>query len=71
MPHRSCVSLTLTPEASDPAAELRAGLAAQPATIAPKFFYDALGARLFEAICELPEYTLPRDERVNLRPAHR
>ncbi len=30
--------------------------------IAPKFFYDALGARLFEAICELPEYTLPRDE---------
>jgi len=51
------------PEASDPAAELRAGLAAQPATIPPKYFYDALGARLFEAICELPEYTLPRDER--------
>jgi dimethylhistidine N-methyltransferase len=55
--------IDLLPEASDPAAELRAGLAAQPATIPPKFFYDALGARLFEAICELPEYTLPRDER--------
>jgi dimethylhistidine N-methyltransferase len=49
--------------AGDPAAELRAGLAQPTARIAPKFFYDALGARLFEAICELPEYTLPRDER--------
>jgi dimethylhistidine N-methyltransferase len=55
--------IDLLPEASNPAAELRAGLAAQPATIPPKYFYDALGARLFEAICELPEYTLPRDER--------
>lgn len=50
------------PAASDPAAELRAGLEAAAAAIAPKFFYDPLGARLFEAICELPEYTLPRDE---------
>ena len=48
--------------AADPAVELRAGLAAPVAAIPPKFFYDALGARLFEAICELPEYTLPRDE---------
>jgi dimethylhistidine N-methyltransferase len=50
------------PAAADPAAELRAGLAAAVPAIAPKFFYDRLGARLFEAICELPEYTLPRDE---------
>ena len=50
------------PVAVDPATELRAGLAASPAAISPKFFYDALGARLFEAICELPEYSLPRDE---------
>lgn len=49
--------------ATDPAAELRAGLSAPAPWIAPKFFYDALGARLFESICELPEYTLPRDER--------
>lgn len=51
------------PAAADPAVELRAGLTSRPATIAPKYFYDALGSRLFEAICELPEYTLPRDER--------
>jgi dimethylhistidine N-methyltransferase len=50
------------PVAVDPATELHAGLAANPAVISPKFFYDALGARLFEAICELPEYSLPRDE---------
>lgn len=50
--------------ADAPAAdELRAGLLATPAVIAPKHFYDALGSRLFEAICELHEYTLPRDER--------
>jgi dimethylhistidine N-methyltransferase len=52
----------LLADAAEPVAELRAGLAARPAAIPPKFFYDALGARLFEAICELPEYTLPRDE---------
>ncbi|HSQ09786.1 MAG TPA: L-histidine N(alpha)-methyltransferase [Burkholderiaceae bacterium] len=56
--------IDLLPAGADPAAELRAGLAAPVPWIAPKFFYDALGARLFEAICELPEYTLPRDERV-------
>ncbi|MCX8005694.1 MAG: L-histidine N(alpha)-methyltransferase [Burkholderiaceae bacterium] len=50
------------PARSDPRAELLAGLRAQPAAIAPKFLYDALGARLFEAICELPEYYLPRAE---------
>lgn len=44
-------------------AELVAGLRADRASIAPKFFYDALGSRLFEAICELPEYYLPRAER--------
>ncbi len=33
------------------------------ASIPPKYFYDALGSRLFEAICELPEYPLTRTER--------
>ena len=39
------------------------GLRAEPAFISPKFFYDTLGSRLFEAICELHEYYLPRAER--------
>lgn len=42
--------------------ELIAGLLAKPARIAPKFFYDALGSRLFDAITELPEYYPTRTE---------
>jgi L-histidine N-alpha-methyltransferase len=42
--------------------ELHAGLARSPATVSPKFFYDALGSRLFEAITELAEYYPTRTE---------
>jgi dimethylhistidine N-methyltransferase len=51
------------PQAEDQRQELLRGLRAERPWIAPKFFYDALGSRLFEAICELPEYYLPRAER--------
>jgi dimethylhistidine N-methyltransferase len=43
-------------------AELAEGLCAATASIAPKFFYDALGSRLFDAITELPEYYPTRTE---------
>lgn len=43
-------------------AELVAGLLETPATISPKFLYDALGSRLFDAITELPEYYPTRTE---------
>lgn len=43
-------------------AELVAGLQAEPARVAPKFFYDALGSRLFDAITELAEYYPTRTE---------
>ena len=42
--------------------ELTAGLLATPATTSPKFLYDRLGSRLFEAITELPEYYPTRTE---------
>ena len=42
--------------------ELTAGLMAVAATIAPKYFYDPLGSRLFDAITELDEYTPTRTE---------
>ena len=48
--------------AGEAAAELAAALVASPARIAPKYFYDALGARLFDAITELPEYYPTRTE---------
>jgi dimethylhistidine N-methyltransferase len=51
------------PRSEDQRQELVRGLQSERACISPKFFYDALGSRLFEAICELPEYYLPRTER--------
>lgn len=42
--------------------ELRAGLQASVAHTSPKYLYDALGSKLFEAICELPEYYPTRTE---------
>jgi L-histidine Nalpha-methyltransferase len=43
--------------------EVGAGLSSRPRSIPPKYFYDGLGSRLFDAICELPEYYLTRTER--------
>lgn len=44
------------------AAEAAAGLLASPAHASPKFFYDTLGSRLFEAITALDEYYPTRTE---------
>src|SRR5215510_14355166 len=43
--------------------ELAQGLMGEPASVSPKFLYDALGSRLFDAITELPEYYPTRTER--------
>jgi dimethylhistidine N-methyltransferase len=43
-------------------AELSEGLLARNAYTSPKYLYDALGSKLFEAICELPEYYPTRTE---------
>jgi L-histidine Nalpha-methyltransferase len=42
--------------------ELLQGLQATQAYTSPKYLYDALGSKLFEAICELPEYYPTRTE---------
>ena len=41
------------------AAEIRRGLSESPRRLPCKYFYDALGSRLFEEICLLPEYISP------------
>jgi dimethylhistidine N-methyltransferase len=51
------------PQARTEWAGLVDGLLASSAAIPPKYFYDALGSTLFQAICELPEYYLTRTER--------
>src|SRR3954471_5262144 len=43
-------------------AEISAGLLAADAHTSPKYLYDGLGSKLFEAICELPEYYPTRTE---------
>jgi len=53
---------TSTPGDDNFAEDVRAGLSSSPKTLKPKYFYDALGSQLFEAICLLPEYYLTRAE---------
>ena len=56
--------------AADPTVEMACdvaeGLTRRPKQVPAKYLYDALGSRLFEAICELPWYTITRAERALL-----
>jgi dimethylhistidine N-methyltransferase len=52
----------LHPAAENFARDVLAGLALPQKVIAPKYFYDARGSELFEAICDLPEYYPTRTE---------
>ena len=47
--------------------DVRAGLTSVQKSIAPRYFYDDLGASLFDAICNLPEYYPTRTEAEVLR----
>lgn len=50
------------PQPADFLHEAVAGLARQPRSIPPKFFYDEIGSRLFDRICAAPEYYPTRTE---------
>ncbi|MGB5267757.1 MAG: L-histidine N(alpha)-methyltransferase, partial [Polyangiales bacterium] len=52
----------LHPKLGDLRQEAIDGLRSSPKALPCKYFYDALGARLFEAITELPEYYPTRTE---------
>ena len=47
---------------SDFAVDVVAGLSAREKTLPPKYFYDAAGSELFDAICRTPEYYPTRVE---------
>ncbi len=51
--------------------EVLAGLSKSPRQLSCKFFYDDQGAKLFQQICELPEYYITRTEIEILRIARR
>jgi len=55
-------ALHLVGDSAEFGSELLACLQQYPHTISPKYFYDSAGSRLFEQICELPEYYLTRTE---------
>ena len=44
------------------ARDARRGLAARSKSLPPKYLYDERGSRLFDEICDLPEYYLTRTE---------
>ena len=46
---------------------VRSGLTSEPRTLPCRYFYDEEGSRLFEQICDLPEYYLTRTEDALLR----
>jgi len=50
------------PELSGDIVEIVAGLSQPAKVISPKYFYDDAGSKLFDAICELPEYYPTRTE---------
>ncbi len=52
----------LHPVTDDFAETVLNGLTQQPPSIPPKFFYDEIGSKLFDAITELPEYYQTRTE---------
>lgn len=57
----------LQPETGGFLEDVLAGLAKPQKELPPKYFYDARGSALFEAICELPEYYLTRTETAIMR----
>lgn len=52
----------LEPETDDFLSEVLNGLRANPKTLPCKFFYDEKGSKLFDQICDLPEYYPTRTE---------
>jgi dimethylhistidine N-methyltransferase len=54
--------IDLHPETADMRRLVREGMAQQPRQLPAWLLYDAEGSRLFEAICEQPEYGLTRTE---------
>lgn len=51
-----------SPDSAEFRRDVVAGLSSTPKKLPCKYFYDRVGSRLFDQICELPEYYLTRTE---------
>ncbi len=72
MSQRALRATSLTeqrPSATAELDEILEGLGRSQKAISPKFFYDERGSKLFDDICELPEYYLTRTE-LSIMRAH-
>ncbi|WP_131749424.1 L-histidine N(alpha)-methyltransferase [Frankia sp. Cppng1_Ct_nod] len=58
--------LTVSDRSTALATDVRTGLTSTPKELPPKWFYDATGSMLFDAITRLPEYYPTRTERAVL-----
>ena len=56
------IRIDIHPMTDGIAADVERGLRSEPKYLLPKYFYDAAGCDLFEAITELPEYYQTRTE---------
>lgn len=66
--HRGRVNFTrVEADAHTMEKEVLTGLRSSPKRIPPKYLYDAEGSRLFDRICELPDYYLTRAETAILK----
>ena len=63
----SAVLLNLQPDAAQFQADVIAGLTGSPKSLPCKYFYDEIGSRLFDDICDLDEYYLTRTEDAIIR----
>ncbi|MGB5337894.1 MAG: L-histidine N(alpha)-methyltransferase, partial [Gammaproteobacteria bacterium] len=52
----SCLAVPPSRNIPDVIQDASDGLIETPRTMAPKYFYDARGSQLFDAICNTPEY---------------
>ncbi len=55
------------PQLADFYTEVVDGLSQTPKALSPKYFYDEIGSKLFDEICELSEYYLTRTETALLK----
>ena len=61
-PARLATEFDTTGDVGEHHAEILLGLTARQKHLSPKHFYDERGSRLFDQICQLPEYYLTRTE---------
>ena len=68
MPEPKLASFSdLSPAEDDFLGDVIAGLSVSPKSLPCKYFYDAHGSKLFDRICELPEYYPTRTETALMR----